>query len=105
MIFNFRPDTEDSFAKDTQALKTHATKFADQVHAVTVGSEALYRGNFTGEQLLEKIQEVKKILPNTKIGTADSWNKFDDGTADAVIKGGVDILFVSPCTLNWFTLQ
>jgi glucan 1,3-beta-glucosidase len=55
----------------------------------------LYRGNFTGEQLLEKINEVQKMFPKTLIGTADSWNKYADGTADPVIKGGVKLLYVT----------
>jgi glucan 1,3-beta-glucosidase len=60
---------------------------------VTVGSETLYRGNFTGPELLAKIQDVKSTLGSKfKVGTADSWNKYADGTADALIKGGVDIL-------------
>lgn len=60
---------------------------------MTVGSETLYRGNFTGSTLLEKINDVKAVLPDgIKMGTADSWNKYADGTADAVIKGGVDLL-------------
>ncbi len=87
-----RPDDEKAFQVEKEALRKHATQFTDQVYAVTVGSETLYRGNFTGEELLEKINEVKEILPKTKVGTADSWNKYADGTADAVIKGGVDIL-------------
>jgi glucan 1,3-beta-glucosidase len=64
------------------------------VYAITVGSETLYRGNFTGSQLLSKIEEVKAIVKGTniKVGTADSWNKYADGTADDVIKGNVDIL-------------
>jgi glucan 1,3-beta-glucosidase len=41
---------------------------------------------------LAKIQEVKQAVPQFKVGTADSWNKYQDGTADALIKGGVDIL-------------
>jgi glucan 1,3-beta-glucosidase len=57
------------------------------VYAVTVGSETLYRGNFTGDQLLAKIQDVKGSLSNVKVGTADSWNKYQDGTADPVVKG------------------
>jgi glucan 1,3-beta-glucosidase len=52
----------------------------------------LYRGNFTGAELLAKIQTVKAALPQFKVGTADSWNKYQDGTADALITGGVDIL-------------
>jgi glucan 1,3-beta-glucosidase len=57
-----------------------------------VGSETLYRGNFTGEELLGKINEVQEMFPKTLIGTADSWNKYDDGTADPLIKGGVKLL-------------
>lgn len=94
LIEFLRPDVESSFSADKKAISTYATKYSDQVYAITVGSETLYRGNFTGEQLLSKIQEVKTLVKGTKIkvGTADSWNKFADGTADAVIKGGVDIL-------------
>lgn len=88
-----RPDTDESFAKDKAAVVKYAPQYSDQVYAITVGSESLYRGNFTGEQLLEKIKDVKTALNGEfKVGTADSWNKYMDGTADAVIKGGADIL-------------
>ena len=33
------------------------------------------------------IQQVQNLFPNVKVGTADSWNKYADGTADAVIQG------------------
>jgi len=53
----------------------------------------MYRGNFTGAELLVKIQEVKTATSGKfKVGTADSWNKYQDGTADPLIKGGADIL-------------
>ena len=89
------PDVEESFNADKKALASYATKYTDQVYAVTVGSETLYRGNFTGPELLSKINDIKAILPNTKVGTADSWNKYADGTADAVIRGGVDLLMAN----------
>lgn len=92
---NDRADTDESFTKDKAAVVTYTPQFPAQVYAVTVGSESLYRGNFTGEQLLAKIKEVKSAVPTIKVGTADSWNKYQDGTADAIIKGGVDILYVS----------
>jgi glucan 1,3-beta-glucosidase len=66
----------------------------DVVYAITVGSETLYRGNFTGEELLGKIQSVQNLFPKVTVGTADSWNKYADGTADALIKGGVKLLYV-----------
>jgi glucan 1,3-beta-glucosidase len=40
---------------------------------------------------LQKIQDVKQAVPQFKVGTADSWNKYQDGTADPLIKGNVDI--------------
>jgi len=97
VILGIWPDTDESYNKDKTAISTYASQYADQVYAITVGSETLYRGNFTGDQLLSKIQEVKSMFSNTniKVGTADSWNKYADGTADAVIKGNVDILLVN----------
>lgn len=35
------------------------------------------------------------MFPDVKVGTADSWNKYADGTADAVIQGKPDILLVN----------
>jgi hypothetical protein len=89
-----RPDVETSYNLDKNAITKYAPQFAPQVYAVTVGSETLYRGNFTGDQLLSKINDIKSALKGTniKVGTADSWNKYADGTADAVIKGNPDIL-------------
>ncbi|WPG99735.1 glycoside hydrolase family 17 protein [Acrodontium crateriforme] len=95
VILGIWPDVEESFQADKAAILQYAPQYKDQVYAVTVGSETLYRGNFTGEQLMEKINDVKQSLPNVKIGTADSWNKFADGTGDAVIKGGVDIILAN----------
>lgn len=68
-------------------------QYADQVYAITVGFETLYRGNFARPELLAKVQDTKKAVGGSfKVGTADSWNKYQDGTADALITGGVDIL-------------
>jgi glucan 1,3-beta-glucosidase len=42
------------------------------------------------------MQAVRAATNNLfRIGTADSWNKFNDGTADAVIQGGPDLLLVN----------
>jgi glucan 1,3-beta-glucosidase len=93
--FFYGPDTDESYAADKAAVVEYAPQYADQVYAITVGSETLYRGNFTGEQLLEKIQDTKSAVSQFKVGTADSWNKYQDGTADALIKGDVDILLIN----------
>jgi exo-beta-1,3-glucanase (GH17 family) len=90
------PDVEDSLKADVEALKTYATKYKDQVYAVSVGSETMYRRNFTGEQLLEKIMDVKDALGGAfRMATADSWNRWADGTGDAVIRGGIDIILAN----------
>lgn len=94
------PDVDESFNKDKAALTEYVPKFKDQVYAVTVGSEALYRGSLTGEELLNKINDISDALPGTLVGTADSWNKFADGTADALIKGGVK-LFLANAFAYW----
>ncbi|KAL1962708.1 hypothetical protein VTN77DRAFT_9252 [Rasamsonia byssochlamydoides] len=92
VVLGVWPDTEESFNADTAALKEVVPGNEDVIDAITVGSETLYRGNFTGEQLLEKINQVKAIFPNITIGTADSWNKYADGTADPLVTGGVTYL-------------
>jgi glucan 1,3-beta-glucosidase len=68
------------------ALKTYATQYTDQVYAVTVASEALYRQELTGDQIVSIMNQVKPILPGVKLGTADSWNKWNDGSGDAIAK-------------------
>jgi len=85
-----------SSAKVVRGYAASDCNYADQVYAVTVGSETLYRGNFTGPTLSSKMQAVKTALGGKfKVGTADSWNKYADGTADAVIKGNPDLLLVN----------
>ncbi|KAI5275788.1 putative glucan 1,3-beta-glucosidase [Aureobasidium subglaciale] len=96
VILGVWPDVDSSLQLDKQALQTYVPRYRDQVYGVTVGSETMYRKTFTGSQLLEKINDVKSVLPQgVKVGTADSWNKYADGTADAVIKGGVEFLLAN----------
>ncbi|CAD0097144.1 unnamed protein product [Aureobasidium vineae] len=96
VVLGVWPDVDQSLQADKQALQIYVPQYRDQVYGVTIGSETLYRKTFTGPQLLEKINDVRSVLPQgVKVGTADSWNKFVDGTADAVIKGGVDFLLAN----------
>jgi exo-beta-1,3-glucanase (GH17 family) len=95
VVLGIWPDVEDSFQKDLKAITDVASSYTDSIYAVTVGSETLYRGNFTGPELADKISTVKSKLPKgIKVGTADSWNKFADGTGDAII-GTADIIMVN----------
>lgn len=85
VVLGIWSDTDDSFYADKVAVVEFAPKYLDQVYAITVGSETLYRGNFTGELLLAKMAAVKAAVPPFKIGIADTWNKFADGTADPIL--------------------
>jgi len=95
VVLGVWPDTVESYNDDIGALQATVPGNEGAVYAITVGSETLYRGNFTGPQLLSKIEGVQSLFPNITIGTADSWNKYADGTADALIKGGVKLLLVN----------
>jgi len=90
-------EEDPSFVGDFDEVKkvVEAGDYNDQIYAITVGSESMYREDVTGEFLAKRIQTVKEALPNFKIGTADSWNKFQDGTANPVITGGADILLTN----------
>lgn len=62
----------------------------ENIKAITVGSEHLYRKEFTGQQLAEKIKEVKKVLKelgadSLPVGFADSWNMLIGGDANPAI--------------------
>lgn len=69
----------------------------DHIYAVTVGSEALYRKEFTGATLAVKINEVRTLLKKLgagtiPVGTADSWNKLIESDADPAIEASDIIL-------------
>jgi exo-beta-1,3-glucanase (GH17 family) len=80
------PKDAESFAKDKATIASVAPDYVEELYGVSVGSETLYRGVFDGDQLLQKIIEIKNVLPEgvRRIGTADTWNKIVDGTADAI---------------------
>ncbi|KAL6239931.1 hypothetical protein BDW75DRAFT_248691 [Aspergillus navahoensis] len=90
VVLGVWPDYDESFNKDFEALKKSVPGNEDVVHAITVGSECLYRGDLIdAPKLLKRINQVKKEFDGVEVGTVDSWNKFADGTADPLITGGV----------------
>ena len=81
----------------------YAKDYEKTIYAFTVGSEGLYReqqkpgSGYNATDLVDRIAEFKQALKTAdvtgkKVGTADSWNKFQDGTADLLITEGVDLL-------------
>jgi glucan 1,3-beta-glucosidase len=79
-------DQDPSFVRDLAVVQAAATLYAPQIHAITVGSESLYRGDMTASQLVGLINITRALLPDFKIGTGDAFDTILDGTADLVIK-------------------
>ena len=95
VVLGIWPDAKGSPSNDLNAILEVADKYKDNIYAVTVGSEHLYRKEFTGDQLKDIIVSVREKLPKgIKVGTADSWNKFYDGTANPILDS-VDILLIN----------
>ncbi|KAM0279687.1 hypothetical protein ACHAQH_004489 [Verticillium albo-atrum] len=94
VILGIWPDLEESYTVDKFAVLQQDAAYAAQIYAVTVGSETLYRGNFTGPELAAKMDDFRASAAGVRVGTADSWNKYQDGTADAVIETA-DIVLVN----------
>ncbi|KIX04861.1 uncharacterized protein Z518_05732 [Rhinocladiella mackenziei CBS 650.93] len=71
------------------------TSYGDTLYGITVGSEGMYRGTYTAEELVGWIGDMKQSYPDTKIGTADSWNCWANGTMDSIITSGLDLILAN----------
>lgn len=92
------PTPSDKFALEKQALQSVLpTLSKSTISSVLVGSEALYRGDLTGDELASMISEIKQLLSeisdkdgnsygDVPVGTVDSWNKLVDGSANSPIQ-------------------
>jgi glucan 1,3-beta-glucosidase len=81
-----RPDTEDQYNNGKQAIITNGNAYKEHVHAVIVGSESLYRGTYSADELVARIEDMRRAAPGFRYGMSDSWNKYADGTADPVAR-------------------
>lgn len=100
-----RADTDEAYEADSEQFFQYAKTYESTIYAVTVGSEALYRNQqdastgLTADGLLKQIVKFNDTIyanglqGKFKIGTADSWNKFQDLTATPIVESPiVDIL-------------
>ena len=96
LIHNHRAESLDA---EIEEFHKYAKQYESAVYAVTVGSESLYRyyhqtdGHTTGlsnEELNVAINNYTHAMLDSDlkfpVGTADSWNVYDDGTADQIIQ-------------------
>ncbi|KAK9469090.1 glycoside hydrolase superfamily [Lipomyces arxii] len=87
------PNDDAHYAAEIAALNAYLpTIDASSIVAVTVGSEALYRGDMSPSALADKINEVRGIVhgmdgfEGVPVGTVDSWNIIVDGASAPVIQ-------------------
>ncbi|OBA27930.1 glycoside hydrolase [Hanseniaspora valbyensis NRRL Y-1626] len=85
------------YQEEKDALSTYLPSISkDYISGVSVGSEALYRGDLTPAALAAKISDIKSLLADitdkdgnsyseTMVGTVDSWNIWVNSTNSDVI--------------------
>lgn len=73
-------------------VAANVEQYGDTLFGISVGSEGMYRGTYDAQSLIGWIQDMKKSFPNTKIGTADSWSGWSNGSMDGIIKSGIDLV-------------
>ena len=96
LIPNHRAESLDA---EIEEFHTYAKEYESTVYAVTVGSESLYRyyhetgGHTTGlsnDELNTAVNTYTGAMLDLglkfPVGTADSWNVYNDGTADKIIQ-------------------
>lgn len=83
---------EAHFDAEKDALTTYLPSISkNSIAGISVGSEALYRGDLTPQALASKISEIKSLLSDitdkdgnsysgVSVGTVDSWNIWVNGT-------------------------
>ncbi|KAF8472016.1 endo-beta-1,3-glucanase [Kalaharituber pfeilii] len=92
IVLGVWPNDEAHFDLEKKALEQYIPKYGtDNIMAITVGSEALYREDMTGKELAAKLEDVRSLLKklgadNVPVGFAESWNKIIEGEAQHVIQ-------------------
>lgn len=106
VIFGVQPGDDAAYAAELAAMDKYLPQFSVSIaKAFVVGSESLYRKDYTAQQLADKIDAVKLHLLGLKdkdgkswgsvpVGTADSWNVLVDGANAPVVKA-CDIVFTN----------
>ncbi|KAL8984548.1 MAG: hypothetical protein Q9205_001501 [Flavoplaca limonia] len=87
VILGFSADTQEAYEAEKAALvKILTSQYTSTVYALTIGSESLYRG-VDACDLFPRIVDARSTFGSIvkRVGTVDSWNKFQDGTADPII--------------------
>jgi glucan 1,3-beta-glucosidase len=78
------PTDEDHYEAEKTAAQTYLPQISvSSVKAFTVGSEALYRGDLTPQQLADKINDFRSFISGLKDKDGNSWSSVPVGTVDS----------------------
>ena len=81
-----------AFDKEFAALQSaNLGQYTDALYGITVGSEGIYRGTYSEQDLVGWIGQVASAFQGVQIGTADSWNSWANGSMDSVINSGISL--------------
>ena len=87
-----RPDGG-AYQKEKQPLEdANLGQYGDTLYGITVGSEGIYRGTYSEDDLKGWLSDMSSTFPGTLIGTADSWNGWANGSMDGIINSGIKLM-------------
>jgi glucan 1,3-beta-glucosidase len=70
-------------------------QYGDTLYGITVGSEGIYRGTYSENDLLGWLGDMQQTFPSVTIGTADSWNGWANGSMDGIITSGIKLILAN----------
>ncbi|RMD43246.1 hypothetical protein DV735_g1884, partial [Chaetothyriales sp. CBS 134920] len=88
----------DGGAYEKEKASLVAAKVADYgstLYGITIGSEGMYRGTYSEDDLLGWISDMQSTFPDVSLGTADSWTSWADGSMDKVITSGIQLVLAN----------
>lgn len=95
VVLGVWPTKADHFEAEKKGLN-NIKKFATSIHAITVGSEHLYRKDLTATQLAGYIRDVRAILAHqgisVPVGTADTWELWTQDGNEEVLEASDIVL-------------
>jgi exo-beta-1,3-glucanase (GH17 family) len=88
----YRPDGG-AYQKEKQPLEdANLGQYGDTLFGISVGSEGIYRGTYSEDDLTGWLADMQKTFSGVLIGTADSWNGWANGSMDGIITSGIKLM-------------
>jgi glucan 1,3-beta-glucosidase len=92
VLLGMWPDSGAYQAEKQAIVDADVSQYGDTLFGITVGSEGIYRGTYSTNDLVGWISDMSSTFDGVTIGTADSWNGWANGTMDPVIQSGIKLV-------------